>query len=88
MFLGRFQEATINRFFFVNYKEIDGRVTAIRACVVEGDHEGPDQIFQGPDAVEKLRAWAAQHPYVDGFSTRNFLDSAEMEKVRRILKGE
>jgi len=57
-------------FFFVNYKEIDGRVTEIHACVVEGDHEGPDQIFQGPDAVEQLRAWAAQHPYVDGFSTR------------------
>jgi hypothetical protein len=74
-------------YFFVNYKEDQGCVIEIRAYVVEGDHDWPEQVFKGPDAVEQLRAWAAQHPFVAGFSTRNFLDPEEMERVRKMLKG-
>ena len=73
-------------FFFVNYKEQDSQIVEIRASLVEGDHEGPDQVFTGPDAVDQLRAWATQYPDVTAYSTGNFLDAKEMEKVRKMIK--
>lgn len=77
----------MNMFIFVNYKEEAGQVVEIKACLVEGDHEGPDQVFRGANAVEQLRSWAAPYPYVTGYSTQNFLDPEEMERVRQMLKG-
>lgn len=72
-------------YFYVEYEEQAGSVKKIRTWIVEGDHDWPEQIFTGPDVVKQLRAWAAQYPYVDGFSTRNILDPEEMEKVCRML---